>query len=169
MGNVEKLYALSIINNVFGGSVSSRLFQKIREERGLVYSIYSSQSAYRECGEFGIFASMSNENLEEVYELIIEEIKEIRKNYLTEKEVKNSKEQLKGSFILGLESTSSRMLSVGKAMLLSKKVRTTDEILNLINNVDMKTIKEVIDEVFNLDNIGVCIVGRDVENIKMGV
>lgn len=167
MGNAEELYALAVINNVFGGSISSRLFQKIREEKGLVYSIFSSQSAYRECGEFSIFASMSNENLEEVYELIIEEIKTIRKNYLTEKEIKDSKEQLKGSYILGLESTSSRMMSTGKAMLLSKRVRTTDEILDCINNVDMDIIKVVIDKVFNLDNLGVCIVGRDVEDIKL--
>lgn len=167
IGNVEEVYALAIINNVFGGSISSRLFQKIREDKGLVYSIYSSQSLYRECGEFGVFASMSNESLEEVYQLIIEEIKDIRENYLTEKEIQDSKEQLKGSYILGLESTSSRMMSTGKAMLLSNKVRSTDEILNYINNVGADTIKNVIDKVFNLDKLGVCIVGRDVEDIKL--
>ncbi|MGL4911675.1 MAG: M16 family metallopeptidase, partial [Romboutsia sp.] len=116
--DTKEVYALAIISTVFGGSVSSRLFQKIREEEGLVYSIYSSQSLYRKCGELGIFASMSNENLEEVYNLIIEEIKEIRTNYLTNKEINETKEQLKGSYILGLESTSSRMMSIGKNMLL---------------------------------------------------
>ena len=64
----KEVYALAVINTVFGGSISSRLFQKIREEKGLVYSIYSSQSLYRKCGELGIFASMSNEHLKEVYE-----------------------------------------------------------------------------------------------------
>lgn len=167
MGNIEETYALAVINNIFGGSISSRLFQKIREEKGLVYSIFSSQSLYRECGDFGIFASMSNESLEEVYNLIIEEIRDIRENYLTEKEIKESKEQLKGSYILGLESTSSRMMSTGKAMLLSKKVRNADEIIDSINNVDMDTIKRVIDKVFNLDKLGVCIVGRDVEDLKL--
>ncbi|HSQ87912.1 pitrilysin family protein [Romboutsia sp.] len=165
--NSEEVYALAIVNTVFGGSISSRLFQKIREEESLVYSIYSSQSLYRKCGELGIFASMSNENLEEVYNLVLEEIKNLRENYLTDKEIKETKEQLKGSYILGLESTSSRMMSIGKAMLLNKKVKTTDDILNCIDNVDKKTIESVIDKIFNLDKLGVCIVGRDVEEIKL--
>ncbi|RDY24739.1 insulinase family protein [Romboutsia maritimum] len=165
--NVNEVYALSIINNIFGGSISSRLFQKVREEKGLVYSIYSSQSLYRKCGELGIFASMSKKNLKEVYELIKSEIVEIKENYLTEKEIQQSKEQLKGSYILDLESTSSRMSAIGKAMLFNDKVRTTEEILESINNVDIKTIKNVIDKVFNIENIGVCIVGKGVDKIKL--
>lgn len=165
--NTEEVYALAVINNILGGSISSRLFQKIREDKGLVYSIYSSQSSYRKCGELGIFASMSKENLEEVYESIKEEIKELRYNYLTEKEILESKEQLKGSYILGLEGTSSRMMAIGKDMLLSKKVRTTDEILEYINSVSINTIRTVIDKVFNIDRLGVCIVGRGVEEIKL--
>ena len=165
--NIEEVYALAVINTIFGGSISSRLLQKIREEKSLVYSIYSSQSLYEKCGELGIFASMSNENLEEVYNLIIEEIKNLKENYLTDKEIRETKEQLKGSYILGLESTSSRMMSIGKAMLLNKKVKTTDEILDCIDNVDKKTIESVIDKIFTLEKLGVCIVGREVEKIKL--
>ena len=163
----KEVYALAVINTVFGGSISSRLFQKIREEIGLVYSIYSSQSLYRKCGELGIFASMSNEHLKEVYESIIEEIKIIKKYYLTDQEIKESKEQLKGSYILGLESTSSRMMSIGRALLLNNKVESTDDILKSIDNVDRETVKIVIDKIFNLDKLGVCIVGRDVEENKL--
>ena len=163
----KEAYALAVINTVFGGSISSRLFQKIREEKGLVYSIYSSQSLYRKCGELGIFASMSNEHLKEVYESIIEEIKIIKKYYLTDQEIKESKEQLKGSYILGLESTSSRMMSIGRALLLNNKVESTDDILKSIDNVDRETVKIVIDKIFNLDKLGVCIVGRDVEENKL--
>ena len=163
----KEVYALAFINTVFGGSISSRLFQKIREEKGLVYSIYSSQSLYRKCGELGIFASMSNEHLKEVYESIIEEIKIIKKYYLTDQEIKESKEQLKGSYILGLESTSSRMMSIGRALLLNNKVESTDDILKSIDNVDRETVKIVIDKIFNLDKLGVCIVGRDVEENKL--
>jgi len=165
--NYDEVYALAIINTVFGGSISSKLFQKIREEKGLVYSIYSSQSLYRKCGEFGIYASMSNENLEEVYNSILEEIKDIKENYLTDKEIKETKEQLKGSFMLGLEGTSSRMMSIGKAMLLNKKVKTTEEILKAIDDVDKETINRVIDKIFNIDKLGLCIVGRDVEEIEL--
>lgn len=163
----KEVYALAVINTVFGGSISSRLFQKIREEKGLVYSIYSSQSLYRKCGELGIFASMSNEHLKEVYESIIEEIKIMKKYYLTDQEIKESKEQLKGSYILGLESTSSRMMSIGRALLLNSKVESTDDILKSIDNVDRETVKIVIDKIFNLDKLGVCIVGRDVEENKL--
>ena len=165
--NDKEVYALAVINTVFGGSLSSRLFQKIREEKGLVYSIYSSQSLYRKCGELGIFASMSNEHLKEVYESIIEEIKIMKKYYLTDQEIKESKEQLKGSYILGLESTSSRMMSIGRALLLNNKVESTDDILKSIDNVDRETVKIVIDKIFNLDKLGVCIVGRDVEENKL--
>ncbi|CED94405.1 Peptidase, M16 family [Romboutsia ilealis] len=165
--NDEEVYALAVINTVFGGSISSRLFQKIREEKGLVYSIYSSQSLYRKCGELGIFASMSNEHLEEVYESIIEEIKIMKKDYLTEQEIKESKEQLKGSYILGLESTSSRMMSIGRSLLLNNKVESTDDILKSIDNVDRETVKKVIDKIFNLNKLGVCIVGRDLEENKL--
>ena len=165
--DTEEAYALAIINTVFGGSISSKLFQRIREEQGLVYSIYSSQSLYKKCGELSIFASMSNENLEDVYESVIDEITSLRTNYLTDKEIKESKEQLKGSFILGLESTSSRMMSMGKAMLLSGKVKTAEEILQCIDDVDKETINRVIDKIFNIDKLGVCIVGRDVEEIEL--
>ena len=165
--NDKEVYALAVINTVFGGSISSRLFQKIREEKGLVYSIYSSQSLYRKCGELGIFASMSNEHLKEVYESIIEEIKIMKKYYLTDQEIKESKEELKGSYILGLESTSSRMMSIGRALLLNSKVESTDDILKSIDNVDRETVKIVIDKIFNLDKLGVCIVGRDVEENKL--
>ena len=165
--NDEEVYALAVINTVLGGSISSRLFQKIREEKGLVYSIYSSQSLYRKCGELGIFASMSNDHLKEVYESIIEEIKTMKKHYLTDIEIKESKEQLKGSYILGLESTSSRMMSIGRSLLLNDKVESTDDILKSIDNVDSKIVKIVIDKIFNLDKLGVCIVGRNVEEIKL--
>ncbi|MGO0915920.1 insulinase family protein, partial [Clostridioides difficile] len=101
----------------------------------------------------------------DVYNLIKKEIENIRENYLTEKEISESKEQLKGNYILDLESTSSRMMSTGKSMLLSKKVKTTDEILECINNVNINSIKKVVDKVFNIENIGTCIVGRDVEKI----
>ena len=165
--NREDAYALSIVNNIFGGSISSRLFQNIRENKGLVYSIYSAPSLYRKTGELGIYASMSNENLKKVYNLVLEEIDNLRINGLTEQEIKESKEHLKGSYILGLESTSSRMMSIGKAMLLMKEVKNPNDIIESINNIDKERIDLIIDKVFNKENIGVCIVGKDVENITL--
>ena len=167
MINDREVYALSVVNNVFGGSISSRLFQKIREEKGLVYSIYSSQTLYQECGELGIFASTSNENVEEVYKLILDEIDLIRNEYISLQEIHESKEQLKGSYMLDRESTSSRMMSNGKNLLMRNKVDDEQDIIDYINNVEYQDIVEIIEKVFNKENIGVCIVGKDVENISL--
>ena len=167
MINDREVYALSVVNNVFGGSISSRLFQKIREEKGLVYSIYSSQTLYQECGELGIFASTSNENVEEVYKLILDEIDLIRNEYISLQEIHESKEQLKGSYMLDRESTSSRMMSNGKNLLMRNKVDDEQDIIDYINKVEYQDVVEIIEKVFNKENIGVCIVGKDVENISL--
>ena len=165
--NEKEAYALSVVNNIFGGSTSSRLFQSIREEKGLVYSIYSSQTLYRKCGELGIFASTSEEYLKEVYEKIIKEIKNIRENYITEEELEESKEQLKGNYILSLESINSKMLAHGEAMLLNNKLKKEDEIIEHINAVNMEQVKDIINKVFNIENLAVCIVGKDVEGVQI--
>lgn len=165
--NEEEAYALAVVNNIFGGSASSRLFQNIREDKGLVYSIYSSQTLYKKCGELGIFASTSEEYLKEVYDLIMEEIKNIKENYVTEEELKESKEQLKGNYILSLESISSKMLSNGESMLLNNKVKDEDEIIEHINRVNMEQVKAIINKVFNIENLGVCIVGKNVEGVQI--
>ena len=163
----DDIYALAVVNNIFGGSMSSRLFQSIREDAGMVYSIYSAPSIHRKSGDLGIFASMGNENLESVYKLIIEEIKNLKENYLTQDEINESREQLKGSYILGLESTSSRMMSIGKSQLLSEEIDTPKDIIEYINKVDMNQVKRVIDKVFDLNNIAVSLVGKDVEGIVL--
>ena len=167
MINNREVYALSVVNNVFGGSISSRLFQKIREEKGLAYSIYSSQTLYEDCGELGIFASTSTENIQEVYKSILEEIELIRNEYISPQEIHESKEQLKGSYMLDLESTSSRMMSNGKNMLMRNKVDDEQDIIDYINAVEYDDVVKIIKKVFNTENMGVCIVGKDVENINL--
>ena len=167
MTNNREVYALSVVNNVFGGSISSRLFQKIREEKGLAYSIYSSQTLYEDCGELGIFASTSTENIQEVYKSILEEIELIRNEYISPQEIHESKEQLKGSYMLDLESTSSRMMSNGKNMLMRNKVDDEQDIIDYINAVEYDDVVKIIKKVFNTENMGVCIVGKDVENINL--
>ena len=167
MTNNREVYALSVVNNVFGGSISSRLFQKIREEKGLAYSIYSSQTLYEDCGELGIFASTSTENIQEVYKSILEEIELIRNEYISPQEIHESKEQLKGSYMLDLESTSSRMMSNGKNLLMRNKVDDEQDIIYYINAVEYDDVVKIIKKVFNTENMGVCIVGKDVENINL--
>ena len=163
----DKLYTLLAINNVFGGGMSSRLFQKIREEQGLVYSIYSYPSSYKNVGLFTIYAGMNPEHLPTVVRLIADEIKNIKKDGIKEEDLNKSKEQLKGNYILGLESTSSRMNSIGKSELLLGYINTHEEILDKIDRIDMDSVVEVLESVFDLDNVSFSAVGNIKEDIDL--
>ncbi|WP_202708735.1 M16 family metallopeptidase [Sporosalibacterium faouarense] len=156
----DELYSLLVLNNVFGGSMSSRLFQRVREERGLVYSIFSYPSSYKNVGIFTIYAGLNPNQLLNVTELILEDINDIKDVYLSKDEIYRSKEQLKGNYILGLESTSSRMTSLGKSELLLGKINSPREILEKIDKVSLEGVKEVTDRVFNFDKLNIAYVGK---------
>jgi predicted Zn-dependent peptidase len=156
----DSVYDLTIINNIFGGGMSSRLFQKIREEKGLAYSIYSSPTFYQDTGLFTIFSGMNPNHLQQVVKLIKNEINIIKNDKISEDELNKAKEQLKGSYILGLESTGSRMLGIGKSELMHGRIRTQDEILKKINEVTVDSIADVIDNIFDFDKLGISIVGN---------
>lgn len=152
-------YPLLVLSNIFGGAMSSRLFQKIREEKGLAYSVFSYPSSYTDCGILSIYAGMKPNQLDYVIELIIEEINQIKANGISEEELYDSKEQIKGSYILGLESTSGRMNSIGKSELLLDKIYSPKEIIELIDAVTMDDINHVINLVFNIEKMGAAIIG----------
>ncbi len=156
----DRLYSLLAVNNVLGGGMSSRLFQKIREEKGLVYSIYSYPSSYKKAGLFTVYAAMSPGQLKTVTKLIAEEINKLQDEGLSDAELAKSKEQLKGGYILGLESTGSRMHSLGKSELLLGEIFTPDEVLAKIDAVTEESVKEVIESVFVLDRMSTAVVGN---------
>ncbi len=156
----DKIYSLLALNNIFGGGMSSRLFQKIREEKGLVYSIYSYPSTYKTAGLFVIYAGMNPEYLQTVIDLSKKEIDLLIKKGVSKDELNKSREQMKGNFILGLESTNSRMNSIGKAELMLGRINTPEEVLQKMDNVTMDNIYEVIDMVFNYDNLSISAVGN---------
>ncbi|MCT4606776.1 MAG: insulinase family protein [Marinisporobacter sp.] len=156
----DNYYPLLLMNTVFGGSMSSRLFQNIREDKGLAYSIFSYPSAYQQIGLFTICAGINPSQLEEVNLLIKEEINKMKKDGLTEAELIKAKEQLKGNYILGLESTSSRMLAIGKSELFLEKIYSQKEVLEKIDNIKMEDIRNVIDKIFVLDQATVAVVGK---------
>lgn len=158
-------YPLLVVNNILGGSMSSRLFQNIREDRGLVYSIYSYPSSYKDAGLLSIYAGMNPEQLEEVSALIYKELEGLKVKGLTGIELNKSKEQLKGNYILGLESTSSRMSSIGKTELLLNKIYSPKEIIEKIDTVTMEDVEKVIEEIIDLSNIASITVGKN-ENIS---
>ncbi len=157
----DQMYTLLAINNILGGGMSSRLFQKIREKLGLVYSIYSYPSSYSNAGLFTIYAGMSPEQVQKVYDLIRSEIENLIKKGITRRELEKSKEQLKGNFILGLESTSSRMNSIGKSEVLLGRIQTPEEVIEKIDAITMDNVEEVIKTVFNLERMSIAIIGRN--------
>lgn len=138
-----KYYAFSILNNVMGGSMSSRLFQNIREEKGLAYSVYSMLSAYSRAGYYTIYAGVSHDKIHRAIDGIGEELHLLEKDGITAEELSASREQLKSNYIFGQENVASRMFSIGKNLLLLGKVYTPEEVLKDLNAVTMEDIEEV--------------------------
>ncbi len=156
----DRVYSLLALNNIFGGGMSSRLFQKIREEKGLVYSIYSYPSTYKTAGLFMIYAGMNPEYLQTVIDLTKKEIDLLIKKGITKDELDKSKEQLKGNYILGLESTNSRMNSIGKAELMLGRINTPEEVLQKMDRITIDNIREVIGMVFKYEKLSISAVGN---------
>ncbi len=117
----EDIYSLIILNNILGGSMSSRLFQEVREQRGLAYSVFSYHSAYQDSGIVTIYGGTGSKQLNLLFDTVQETLEKLKQTGITEKELNNSKEQLKGSLMLSLESTNSRMSRNGKNELLLKQ------------------------------------------------
>ena len=141
-------YPLIILNNAFGSSMSSRLFQRIREDEGLAYSVYSSLASYKDIGLFSIYAGLKAENLKKTEKIILEETEKILKSGLTEEEIIRAKKQIAGSLILSGESVSSHMSTLGKGILLNGKVKSEAEILEKVEKVSDKDILDVAEKVF---------------------
>lgn len=145
------IYTLIVLNNILGGSMSSRLFQEVREQRGLAYSVFSYHSSYQDSGLLAIYAGTGNNQLDLLFETIQETIEKLKEDGITEKELKNSKEQMKGSLMLGLESTNSRMSRNGKNELLLGRHRTLDEIIEEIDGVTVEKVNELARRIFAED------------------
>lgn len=139
--------------------MSSRLFQKIREEHGLSYSIFSTNSQYVDTGVVLTYAGSSPKNSYRIIELIEDELKDIERNGLTEEEVIRAKENLKGSIVLNVEDISSRMFRMGKALLVDKKVLTIDDILKKIDNVTSSQLIEIVNKYYNPEDQSWVILG----------
>lgn len=153
-------YALLVLNNVLGGSMSSRLFQSIREERGLAYSVYAYPSAFSDNGYYTLYAGTGEKQAGEVVKLMIAELVKLKKDGISKEELERAKEQLKASYVIGQESTSARANSIGKAAIRRNAIRSEEEVLSRIEKVDMESIEQILPVICNLNDLRGAFVGK---------
>ncbi len=159
-------YSMSLFNTIFGGGLSSILFQKVREEYGLAYSIYSYNASYLANGIFNIYLGLNKTQLQKTIDIIIEEIKLLKKTGISKEQIEKTKQQLKSNYIMGLENTSSIMSSIGRSMLLLDRIKTPNEIIEEVNKIKKEDIDYIIENILDIDNMSISLVGR-VEDIDI--
>jgi predicted Zn-dependent peptidase len=140
-------FALSVLSGALGGGMSSRLFQTVREERGLAYSVYSYTDSYADAGLFGVYAGCAPGKVREVLDLVRAGLAEVAEHGVTDEEVRRSSGGLRGAMVLGLEDTGSRMSRLGKSELVHGEVLTPDEVLERLRAVTPDDVREVAREV----------------------
>jgi predicted Zn-dependent peptidase len=155
----ERRYALALLDTVLGGGMSSRLFQEIRERHGLVYSVYSFQAAYRGAGLFAVYAATSPENVQSCIDLSVAELARVRNEPIGAEELQLAKEHVKGNLTLSLESTSSRMIRLGRNEFVFERDVTPEEIEQSMDAVTADQVCELANELLTEANLGLTIVG----------
>lgn len=165
----DETYAMAAVNTIFGGGMSSRLFQKIREEHGLAYSVYSFNAGYADTGIFTIYAALNPSQTYDVMQLIVGEIRRMFTEKVTETQLVKAREQLKSNYILSLESSSNRMNSIGRTMLMLNKTVTADELIEKIDAVDLDMFYDLCDKIMRLDQMSLSIVGKNLEGMVPSV
>ena len=156
----EDSFTLSVLSNILGGSMSSRLFRHIREERGLCYSVYSYPTMYRGIGSLGIYVASTEKQAAEALRLIFAELDDLLENGVTEEELVRCRQQLKGSYVLGMESSSAHMNAIGKTALLMETAYDAEETLRKIESVTRDRVTERIPRTFLRDRFTLASVGR---------
>jgi predicted Zn-dependent peptidase len=156
----DAYYAQAVLSNALGGSMSSRLFQHIREERGLAYSVYSYPMAYVNAGSLCFYAGCTEAQTNEVLSLMLKELDDVRANGVTEEEFVRAKQQLKGSYLLGMESTMAHMSALGKTALLLDKEYDLDGTLSRIERVTPEAVRKAAETLFSPEAAAFCAVGR---------
>ncbi|PIC65587.1 peptidase M16 [Sporosarcina sp. P13] len=147
----EKIYELSLFDSILGGTMSSRLFQEVRENKGLAYSVYTYYAAYEKAGGFVVYCGTSPDNFEETYKTIERVIAELLHDGITDNELRNAKEQLKGSFVLGLESSESRMYRNGRNELVLGKHQTIEHVVEQIEKVEKRSVYRLAQQILTSD------------------
>ena len=156
----EGQYPLAVLSNILGGSMSSRLFQSIREKLGLAYSVYSYPTSFTGTGTLTLYAGTGEKQAKEVLSRMVEEVERIRKDGVTKEELLRCRDQLKGSYLLGMESSGARMNALGKTLLLQKREYSEEETLRRIECVTMEDIERILPSCLDLSQASTALVGR---------
>ncbi|MGA3080102.1 MAG: pitrilysin family protein [Terracidiphilus sp.] len=162
----ENRYATLILNTVLGGGMSSRLFQTIREERGMAYSIYSDLSPYRDTGTLLVYAGTSAGKALEVVDLILAEFRKLKQEPLTGEELTRAKDQVKGNILMGLESSNARMANLARQEMYFHEFITVDEIIARIGEVSAAQVQAMAQRLFDPERIAVTLLGR-LDGVKL--
>jgi predicted Zn-dependent peptidase len=165
----RRRFAASLLDSMLGGSASSRLFQEIREKRGMAYSVYSFGSQYTDTGLVGIYVGTREENLQACVEICVEQIGEIAAGKLRDGELERAKESLKGRIMLSMESTSNRMSRLGKSLISDTELLTFDRIFAEIDGVDRDAIAELAAVLLPQERLSAAGVGPDEERFRRAV
>jgi len=158
--NHNARYASYVLNTILGGSMSSRLFQNIREKRGLAYSVFSGINAYRDAGSLTIYAGCAGDAVGEVIDLTVEELKGIKQSPVPDSELRRAKDHLKGSVMLSLENTSSRMSHLARQEIYFDRQFSLDETLDGIERVSAADIQRVAHELFSNGSLAATVLGQ---------
>jgi predicted Zn-dependent peptidase len=153
-------YSSYVLNTLLGGSMSSRLFQNVREKRGLAYAVFSGLSAYRDAGSFTIYAGCSNEAVGEVIDLVVEELRSVKNAPVPEPELQRSKDHLKGSLMLSLENTASRMSHLARQEIYFDRQFGLDETLQGIEQVTSADVQRVASDLFRNGSLSATVLGN---------
>ena len=156
----ERRHASYILNTLLGGGMSSRLFQNIRERQGLAYSIYSDLNPYRDTGCLSVYAGTSRESASKVVQCIVSEFRNLKSHPVPEEELRRSKDQLKGSLMLSLESSTARMSNLARQEMYFDHFYTMDELLEKIESVTAEELQQLANEFFHTESIAVTVLGN---------
>ena len=167
----ERYYPFVLLSNIMGGSMSSRLFQSVRERKGLAYSVFAGNSSFIKSGFFSIYAGIGHDKVDEAIEAIKEELLFLKNNPLEEEELSKAKEQLKSGYIFGQESVNARMFSAGKNVLLLGRTREPHEVIESIDKIsveDIEKVKKIICDMNKYSGILITNKRRDLRRLITG-
>jgi len=165
----ERRFSLRVLDTIFGGTSSSRLFQEVREKRGLAYAVYSFTGAYQDAGQVGLYVGTRADNLGEAMDVVRAELDHLREDAGTEDEIARAKENLKGRVLLSLESTGARMSRLGSELLADAPLLSLDEVVARIDAVTREDLVALVDELWAPERMSAAGIGPDEERFTEAV